>query len=489
MMKHALLVVVAVVLSACSTQPAEAPAAQPAASSKKEISVTSKSPEAVAHFEKGRVLFDNLRVDEAAAEFAQALKLDPGFALARAFHGMSTPGSEGLKELEAAAAAAGGLPEPERVLIEGLAAGRRGELEKARTSLVRLTELAPDDWGAHYSLGQQLLVNRRYDEAVTALKKATSLNPNAGGAQNMLGYAALRQGDADGAISAFEQYVRILPQEPNPQDSLGEALLAAGRFKEAEAAFQKALQLSPQFWNAHQGIAYARFYSGDWAGGREALAKAKSGATRATDRITLDDELAAAALAQRDSRTALKILDAVEKTSGAAPADVAFVPVRRALVLTDAGRAREALAPIAAALKMAESGELPPGAARGLRRNALLARIGVEAQTRDVAAATKTSAALDEAAAAAPGDPFAATAMHYGRGMLAVAKQDPAGARTHFDQCSTEDEMCKWQSVKVAEKAGDKATAEAARAKLLKNYARDPLHLVVRSRLTAPATN
>ncbi len=488
-MKHALLVAAAAVLSACSSQPAQTPPAQAAAPGKTEISVTSKSPEAVGHFNKGRLLFDNLRTDEAATEFAQALKLDPQFEQARAYHGMATPGSEGLKELEAAAAAAGGLPETERVLIDGLVAGRRGDQAKAKASFVRLTELAPDSWSAHYALGQQLLVNRQYDEAVPALKKATSLNPNAGGAQNMLGYAALRQGDADGAVAAFQEYVRILPQEPNPQDSLGEALLAAGRFKEAEAAFQKALELSPQFWNAHEGIAYARFYAGDWAGGREALAKAKAGAPRVPDKITVDDELAAAAVAQRDSRTALKILDAMEKTSGAAPSDVAFVPVRRALVLTDAGRGREALAPIATALKTADAGQLSPGAARGLRRQALLARLGVEAQMRDVPAATKTSAALDEAAASAPDDVFAASAMHNGRALLAVAKQDAAAARTHFDQCSAEDEMCKWQSVTAAEKAGDKAAAEAARAKLLKNFARDPLHLIIRSRLAAPAAN
>ena len=487
-MKHVLLVVATAVLSACSSQSRQTPAAQQGPAKKAEIGVTSKSPEAVAHFKKGQVLFDNLRVTEAAAEFGEALKLDPEFAQARAYHGLVTPGPEGLKELEAAAsAAAGGLPETERVLIEGLAAGRRGDPAQARTSLRRLTELAPDDWSAHYVLGQQLLVNRQYDEAVPALKKATSLNPNAGGAQNMLGYAALRQGDAEGAVAAFQEYARILPQEPNPQDSLGEALLAAGRFKESEAAFQKALALSPEFWNAHEGMAYARFYSGDWAGGREALARAKAGAPRPVDKISVDDELAAAAIAQRDSRTALTLLDAMEKTSGASPADLAFVPVRRALALSEAGRAREALAPIAVALKTADSGQLGPGATRTLRRQALIARIALEAQARDVPAATKTSAALDEAASSAPDDPFAATAMHFGRGMLSVAKQDTAGALTHFDQCSTEDEFCKWQAVTVAEKAGNKAAAEATRAKLLKNYARDPLHLIIRSRLTPPA--
>ena len=251
-MKAALLVLATVVLTGCSSQTPTPPAAAPATT----IPVTSKSPEAVSHFHKGQELFDNLRTTEAAAEFEQALKLDPDFALARASHGFATPGPAGLKEIEAAAAASASLPEAERLAIEGALAFRRGDIAKARATSTRLVELVPGDWRAHYQLGQQLLAEQRYSDAVPALRKATELNPNAGAAHNMLGYAALRQGDADSAIAAFQQYVRIMPQEPNPQDSLGEALLAAGRFKESEAAFQKALELSPQFWNAHEGIAY-----------------------------------------------------------------------------------------------------------------------------------------------------------------------------------------------------------------------------------------
>jgi tetratricopeptide (TPR) repeat protein len=484
MMKFVLLVVTCAALTACSSQPKPTPDTQQPAASAATITATSKSPEAVAHFKKGEMLLDNLRTTEAAAEFDQAIKLDPDFVLARALHGVATPGPAGLKELEAALGAAGSLPEPERVLIEGSVATRRGEPAKARAAFVRVTELAPGDWRGHYTLGQQLLTDQQYAEAVSALKKATALNANAGGAQNMLGYAALRQGDAEGAIAAFQEYVRILPQEPNPQDSLGEALLAAGRFKESEAAFQKALELSPQFWTAHQGIAYGRLYAGDGAGGREALAKAKAGATQRTDKISVDDELAAVALAQRDSKTALGILDAIEKTDGAERSDIAFVPLRRALVLTDAGRSREALAPIAVVLKNADGGQLPPGISRALRRQALRARIAAEVQMRDVAAATKTSAALDEAAATAGDDPVVQTAMHYGRGMLAIAKGDAPGARGHLDKCSSEDTICKWQGVVTAAKAGDKAGAAAAREQLLKNYQRDPVALIVRARLS-----
>ncbi|MBA2354148.1 MAG: hypothetical protein H0V80_05710 [Acidobacteria bacterium] len=214
-------------------------------------------------------------------------------------------------------------------------------------------------------------------------------------------------------------------------------------------------------------------------GGREALAAARTAATQTTDKLQVDDELAAVAVSQRDAKGALGILDAIEKTAGADPSTVAFV-------LVDAGRHREALVPIAAALATADGGHVTSGLARNLRRQALVARAAAESGMRDVAAMTKTSAALDEGAAASPDAPLAQSAMHYGRGMLAVTKGDAAAARAHFDQCSNEDELCKWQGVVTAEKAGDTAGAAIARDQLLKHYGRDPLHLVMRSRL-APA--
>ena len=80
-------------------------------------------------------------------------------------------------------------------------------------------------------------------------------------------------------------------------------------------------------------------------------------------------------------------------------------------------------------------------------------------------------------------DPLAQTAMHYGRAMLAVAKGDAKARADPFDQCSREDQVCLWQAVVAAEKAGDKAAAGTARDTLLKVYARDPGHLIIRSRL------
>ena len=264
--------------------------------------------------------------------------------------------------------------------------------------------------------------------------------------------------------------------------------MGAGRFKESEAAFQKALALSPDFWTAHEGIAYARLYAGDWAGGRDALNKAKAAATQRTDKISVDDELAAVAMAQHDTAAALRILDGIEKTAGAQPSDIAFVPLRRAFLMNDAGRSREALAQVAITLKTADSGQVGAGLSRSLRRQALVARIarrdadeGRRGRDQDVGGTGRRGGPRTQAIRSpSPRCITAAACWRWQRGTPLA----PARSST---QCSPEDTRCKWQGVVTAEKAGDKAGAETARAQLLKIYGRDPLALVVRSRLSPAA--
>jgi tetratricopeptide (TPR) repeat protein len=486
-MKRSSVVLCLLLIAGCGSQPA--PESQAAQTAPKSITFTSKSAEAIAQVQKGEALLDNLRPDEAAAAFAAALKLDPSFVLAQAEHGIATPGVDGLKELETAAASAKDVSEGERALIEALVAQRKGDPGAAVAALRRLTDAAPGYPRGHSLLGAVLLNQGKDQDGVASLRKAIELDPNDGRAQNMLGYAALRQSDVQGAIAAFEEYARLLPQEPNAQDSLGEALLAGGQFQEAEAAFGKAIALSPQFFNAHEGIAFARIYAGNWTGGREAMAQAKAAATRPGDQMEMNMELAAIALAQKNVAESLQILDATAKIEGGPPNQKAIIPVRRALTLIVSGRPREAFAPIADALKIVEGGQLPPGPTLNIRREALRARVLAEASLKDAMAAQKTSALLDMDASSRADDANAQTAMHFGRGLLAVAQGDFAGAGAHFKQCLREDEMCQWQALQAAEKAGDKAAAAALRDETVKLYRRTPLHLIIRSRLTPSSTS
>jgi tetratricopeptide (TPR) repeat protein len=303
----------------------------------------------------------------------------------------------------------------------------------------------------------------------------------------MLGYAYLRQGKANEAIDAFNRYVSAMPNEPNPQDSLAEALMAGGQLTEAEAGFRKAAEMSPQFWQAWEGAAYAKFFAGDWAGGREALVKSREAAPRPVDRIASDEMSAWAFLAERKIPEALKKLDAAERSADVRPENVATIDLDRAVVLLDAARYRDAVAAISSALNLADNGKLAPFTAKVTRRLGLAWRAVAEGKMGDAAAAQKTVAALEQESTARPEDPLLQSSLHLARGMLALAQSDAAGARAHFAQCLNVDVYCRWQEVIAAEKAADRAGADAARAELLRVYRRDPVYLYVRSRLAKPA--
>ena len=154
------------------------------------------------------------------------------------------------------------------------------------------------------------------------------------------------------------------------------------------------------------------------------------------------------------------------------------------MALVDMKRYRESLPLIAAAIQRADGGQLPENVSRELRAQALRARVSAEAGLGDTASAQSSAAALTEAAKARTDDPNAQSSMQYGQGMLAMVNGDFASARTHFEQCLKDDYYCRLQIVTAADKAGDKAGVEAARTELLKLFLRDPVHLLVRSRLT-----
>ena len=69
------------------------------------IPVTTKSPEALAQYQKGLTFFENAHTAEGVEALKQALALDPEFATAKALKAIVTSGDEGLKEADAALAA------------------------------------------------------------------------------------------------------------------------------------------------------------------------------------------------------------------------------------------------------------------------------------------------------------------------------------------------------------------------------------------------
>src|SRR5262245_53936890 len=168
--------------------PSQQDQAAPAKPAGGEMTVTSKSPDAVEAFKKGREAQDNQRIADAQEAYKKALELDPGFALAEAHLGGLTPGAEGLHRMENAVKNAASLPEGERTVIESFLANRQGDLEKVRALSKKAAELLPGDW--HAQMGESFLAagEGRWADSVAAAKKAADANPKLAEPYNQMAY-------------------------------------------------------------------------------------------------------------------------------------------------------------------------------------------------------------------------------------------------------------------------------------------------------------
>lgn len=465
--------------------PASAPA--PAASAttpSKQGSITSKSPEAVAEFKKGRDLFENIRPADSVQHFKKAIALDPDFALAHAYLGMAMEGSDGVAEVEKAATLSTKLPEAERTHIEAILAMTRGDEAKAAELENKLVKLTPDDWRAHYWAAERARRAGDWARASESLKRASELNPKVGVVYNELGYAYLSQSKKDEAIAAFKKYVELSPNEPNPHDSLGDALLRAGRFAEAEAEYTKATEVQPKFWIAWQGVAQSRALRGDWKGAYEALANAKQAATRAVDRFEVDLSLAWTAFGEGNHAEATKTLDAAEKAAATDKLDeqLAVVSLQRAAMLLEANRAADALKHVATGLDRLSKPNVPGMAAQRLRLFALLVKTGAESRLRKKDDAKKTAQALEEEAKKSPDQKLAHSNIEFARALVALANNDSKGALEHFAKCTDEDAFCHYYRLQAVDKK-DKAGNDAIIQKIVGSPFREAPYLYVSAKL------
>ncbi len=77
--------------------------------------------------------------------------------------------------------------------------------------------------------------------------------------------------------------------------------------------------MGPGFPIALEGVAYTKFFAGDWAGGRQALAEARKAAQRPTIASMSIWSAAVATLAEGRTADGLKQLDAMAASPDATP--------------------------------------------------------------------------------------------------------------------------------------------------------------------------
>ncbi len=191
-----------------------------------------------AHYIRGTLLYKLARLDEAEKALQEAIRLSPQngmyhFALGQVyFRRTASPEMTDRARAELQAALDTGTPEPAAAhYYLGLCAMRKGDNGAAMQELETSVRLAPNAWGAYYSLAEVLQKLGKTEEARKARARFALLraqedarmqgafyqqeverNPDSPDARYQLAAYLLRSGDRRGARQALEQTRRLLRQ-------------------------------------------------------------------------------------------------------------------------------------------------------------------------------------------------------------------------------------------------------------------------------------
>ena len=456
----------------------------PPAPAKKLVSITTKAPVAIASFLKGRDLSEAGHKAEAIEELRKALAADPAFALALAYQGDATPGADGDKLLAQAQAAAGALPEAERLYVEQMVAYRKTDTAQCKAALTRIIELAPDDWRPYRDLGLLAFDAKELDNAIAALRRATEVEPSAAGAFNWLAIVLLNAQRLDEAMAAAKRYAELLPNEADAHDTYGETLNQAGRTADAEAEFKKANDLSPTYIWPWVGLITAQAGRGDYAAALATAATAKRALLLPQEKLQMDIWNGWLLILDKKQAEGMKALEAVDK-------EVAAKKLSFATALTrGSSTAAYMLGKYADSVKYAQAQqawaawpELGPAGQQDYKRFGLASLAFAQARAGKVKDAEKTLALFDAARQQPPVNGWFEGWMAYGKAMIALGKGDVKGALAAMAKCNPGDYFCDYERVLAQEKLGDKAGAETTRKALLGKWQRDPGYLWIRAHL------
>jgi tetratricopeptide (TPR) repeat protein len=184
----------------------------------------------------GKLLVAQGRVDEAVADFENALRLDPS--------------AQDIREnLQATLAI--------RDFNQGMACARVGRHQEAAACFQRAVERRPDYLAAQSNLGVALQLQGKLAEAVAVLRRAVGLAPNDAEAHRKLAGALEEAGAREEAVACCRRAVELQPDHAESQNSLGVLLERQNQLDEAVACLREAVRLKPGFGEAHSNLGAA----------------------------------------------------------------------------------------------------------------------------------------------------------------------------------------------------------------------------------------
>ncbi len=163
------------------------------------------------------------------------------------------------------------------VVIALLSAASRQRLRDYRSSFAIWADAAaksPQHSTIRGNLGRELVLQKRFREAIPHLEAAIALRPELAAPHYLLGFARLAHADSSGAVVALREAARLDPKLKNVHYLLGNALRRLGHYREAAGAYAEAVRLAPGDVPAQVELSDALAHDGDITGAIAALGQA-----------------------------------------------------------------------------------------------------------------------------------------------------------------------------------------------------------------------
>jgi membrane associated rhomboid family serine protease/Flp pilus assembly protein TadD len=141
--------------------------------------------------------------------------------------------------------------------------------DEALTQLQQLTAREPELAPAHELLAKVYFSRRQYPEAIAALQKAYNASPDNITYQKELGTVFLQLGKLDEAAAFFQQLCAQNPKEAFAHFGRGQVFLAKNEYDSAISELRQAFALDPKMQGAAFSLAQAQLQAGRYADAQE----------------------------------------------------------------------------------------------------------------------------------------------------------------------------------------------------------------------------
>lgn len=423
------------------------------------MTITTTSNDARNTFKEGRAYFENIHFTKAADLFDEAIKLDPDFALAHLYRGLTYVGGFNIaeKHMQKAVSLADKVTGGEKNLILYQQAAFNGDQVRQKMYLDNLIVAFPNNKRIQALAGTYYYIISDYKNALEHLKKSVAIDENFAPSYNTIGYSESALKNYDEAEKAFKKYIELQPDLPNPYDSYAELLLNLGRYDESIAEYQKAFDKDNTYLTALFGIGHNYVFKNDFKKARENYYKVFDQSKDIYEKLTAINWDATSYIHEDKLNDALKVLDKREKLAqknGLTTTVIATINTE-GFILTEMGQPEKGMKKYETANKMISSSNLPKDIKSNLEINGKINMCYSLASNNKITEAEHEAQALTEMVNKR-GNETEIQALNGTIAILEMKKGDYQSAIDHFKKTDLENSPYNMQKLATAyEKMGN----------------------------------